>query len=456
MRDSDPPRLDNIIDLLLDTICVVDEEGHFVFVSAASEALLGYRPDELVGRPMIDLVHPDDRERTLKAAAAVMEGRSHVHFENRYVRKDGQVVDIMWSARWSPSDRLRLAVARDITALKAASRRESAIYRISEAAFVARDLAALYGHIHRIIVGLLPSELFLVALLAEDGDSIDFPYVSGAEPQPAQPRLLAQHPQLARVIQTGQTLVLPENAGAANSGVSLPGIGHYHHCLVAPLIAPQGVTGALLMARSTCDQGYSTTDAELLHFVCTQVAAAVERKRAEAHLLHIATHDPLTDLPNRALFHDRFKMALGRAQRDNEYLALLYLDLDNFKEINDSLGHEAGDVMLREVAARLNASVRQSDTVARIGGDEFTILLIDISGPDSLQDIVRNLEKTIEKPFAVYGNLLRVSVSIGYALYPDHGVTSDQLFRHADTRMYSAKRLGFGDPRIKQTGQSGA
>jgi PAS domain S-box-containing protein len=109
--------LANVMDLMLDAICVVDVDGRYLFVSAACERIFGYTPEEMLGRPMIELVYPPDRERTLAAAAEIMAGQPKPHFENRYVRKDGQVVHIMWSARWSEADQARIAVARDITEL---------------------------------------------------------------------------------------------------------------------------------------------------------------------------------------------------------------------------------------------------------------------------------------------------------------------------------------------------
>lgn len=152
--------LTGFVDLLLDAICVVDAQGRFVFVSAASERIFGYLPHELVGRKMIDLVHPEDRERTLAAANEIMAGQPNVGFENRYVRKDGQVVHIMWSARWSEVDHLRIAVARDVTERKRSESMRTALFRISEAAHVASDLPALFKDIHRVIGDLLPARSF--------------------------------------------------------------------------------------------------------------------------------------------------------------------------------------------------------------------------------------------------------------------------------------------------------
>src|SRR5690554_2423243 len=150
--------------LLLDTVCVVDEKGYFIYASASCEELLGYTQEEMFGKTVTELVHPDDLERTLTTARNVKDGQSILHFENRYIHKDGHPVDIMWSARWSAAERLRLAVARDMTRLKQAERLQSAIYRISEAGQTAEDLPTLCESIYEIINELLPVRNFSVVL----------------------------------------------------------------------------------------------------------------------------------------------------------------------------------------------------------------------------------------------------------------------------------------------------
>ena len=151
--------LDKLLDLLPDAVCAVDVEGRFVFISTACERILGYSQEELMGTPMIDLVHPDDRQRTLATAAEVMDGQLKMHFENRYIHRDGHAVDIMWTARWLEEERIRLAVARDVTAIKRAERVQQAIYRISEAVYQVDGLVELYQRIHRVI-GELGEALF--------------------------------------------------------------------------------------------------------------------------------------------------------------------------------------------------------------------------------------------------------------------------------------------------------
>ena len=154
----------SFIDLLLDAVCVVDRQGHFVYVSAACERVFGYEQHELIGRPMIELVLPADHERTLRAASEVMSGEPKFNFENRYLRKDGRVVHISWTARWSETYQLRVAVARDITERKQAESRQLALFAISEAAHAAEDLLALFKRVHQLIGQWLPALNFSVAL----------------------------------------------------------------------------------------------------------------------------------------------------------------------------------------------------------------------------------------------------------------------------------------------------
>lgn len=443
--------LDKVLDLLLDTVCVVDAEGRFVFVSAACESLLGYTPVELIGRNMIDFVLPEDRERTLRAGASVMAGRSHIHFENRYVHKDGRIVDVMWSARWSEADQLRIAVARDITARRHAERKQRALYSISEAAHAAESLEDLYQHIHRVIADLLPADLFFVALYDEANDILSFPcFISHLSHRP-EPQRLDPGSRLARLIRSGETLLLSGADATTRPAPDLDGIEEFQEWLGAPMISPQGVTGALVMARGAARMGYTGDDGDLLQFASTQVATAIERKRAEARLQHIASHDPLTDIPNRALFQDRLDMALKRAHRYREKLALLYLDLDDFKVINDSLGHQAGDLLLCETAKRLSRCVRESDTVGRLGGDEFAVLITNIEGTATVDAITAKLRAAVETPLELEGRKASISVSIGAALYPEHGETPQELFRQADTWMYHSKDLQSAEERVRRS-----
>ena len=167
-----------------------------------------------------------------------------------------------------------------------------------------------------------------------------------------------------------------------------------------------------------------------------------ERKHAEERISFQAYHDLLTQLPNRALFKDRLSVALSQAQRNGRRVAVLFIDLDRFKLINDSLGHAEGDELLKSVATRLQACVRRSDTLARLGGDEFTILLPDLNDAEDAALIAQKVIDELRRPLIVGGEEIRPTASIGIALYPDDGIEAESLVKHADIAMYHVKAGG--------------
>ncbi|MBI4998992.1 MAG: diguanylate cyclase [Rhodocyclales bacterium] len=183
------------------------------------------------------------------------------------------------------------------------------------------------------------------------------------------------------------------------------------------------------------------TAGELTHYVGV-FTDITRKKESERRLEHLAHHDALTDLPNRSLFRDRLHQAIRKADRDGQALALLFIDLDRFKEVNDSLGHVAGDRLLVEAARRIAACVRNSDTVARLGGDEFTVVLQDVEDGDSAAGIAREVIDALAAPFDLGQEMVSLSASIGIALCPDDAEDPDALTDAADQAMYDAKALG--------------
>jgi diguanylate cyclase (GGDEF)-like protein/PAS domain S-box-containing protein len=169
-----------------------------------------------------------------------------------------------------------------------------------------------------------------------------------------------------------------------------------------------------------------------------------ERKRIEEQVRHQAEHDALTGLPNRILFLDRLHQALATWRRQGSSSAVMFLDLDKFKAVNDTYGHQAGDIVLREVALRVRACVRQVDTISRLGGDEFVVLLADIKGADQAAHVALAVTQAVALPIDIGGQEVTLSASIGIALCPDDGADVDTLFHHADVAMYHAKQNGRG------------
>ncbi|HOO89425.1 MAG TPA: diguanylate cyclase [Syntrophales bacterium] len=167
-----------------------------------------------------------------------------------------------------------------------------------------------------------------------------------------------------------------------------------------------------------------------------------ERKRVEARLSHLATHDPLTGLPNRILFDDRLSLELAHAQRNGKKLAIMLLDLDHFKDINDSWGHTVGDEVLKITGRRLPGFLRKSDSIARMGGDEFLILLPEIDDAEDVLTIALKILDAFKEPFIVGVRELYTTPSIGIAIYPDDGTNPDMLLKNADIAMYCVKQEG--------------
>ena len=169
-----------------------------------------------------------------------------------------------------------------------------------------------------------------------------------------------------------------------------------------------------------------------------------ERRRFEALIEHQALHDPLTGLANRTLFMDRLKQAIESARRDDRHVALVMLDIDKFKGLNDAFGHAAGDAALKKFAARLAYGLRATDTAARLGGDEFAWILPGVSDRAGAERMVRKLLQGLKMRFSVAGQSVAIKVSAGIAVYPEDGLDVDRLMRRADAHLYSTKRSGDG------------
>ncbi|WP_407277859.1 diguanylate cyclase [Aromatoleum evansii] len=430
--------LPDIVDLLLDAVFLVDTDGRIVYVSAACERMLGYTPQEMIGRELFAFLAPEDRARTVAEASEVIAGRARIGFDNRYVHKDGHRVHLMWSARWSERDRLRIGVARDVTELKHAEAIQRATYAISEAAHAAEDLDVLLRGIHRIIASLVPVAGLALATCDNRTGKLSFSYQRDRHGHPLALYEPVACEFCAQVICGGRPPYLGDLAQAALSGDAAASAGD-GGWLAMPLIAHNDTIGVLVLK---VDSGvrYSDKDKELLHFVADQVAIAIDRAQLQADLRRAARFDELTGLPNRRLFNERIKSVLARCARSQSGLAVLYIDLDDFKQVNDSLGHASGDLLLQEVARRLQRCVRGTDTVARLGGDEFVVLLEDVHTPEDARAVADKIREAVSHPIDLDTCVLRTQASIGIAVYPEHGQEVERILQHADAAMYADKR----------------
>ncbi len=210
---------------------------------------------------------------------------------------------------------------------------------------------------------------------------------------------------------------------------------------VAPMLTGDLVGGALLAARASGNP-FTERETASIRELANRVAVAIAAGEREAELFRRAHFDALTGLPNRELLEDRLQQAVAQAQREEQSLAVLFIDLDGFKAINDTLGHRNGDEMLKETGLRLATVLRHADTVARLGGDEYAIVLPQVHGPLEAEAVAVKAVEALKQPFVMDGRELFISASIGIAMFPEDGGSAEELLRKADMAMYSAKDAG--------------
>ena len=222
--------------------------------------------------------------------------------------------------------------------------------------------------------------------------------------------------------------------------VTFDGIGeHGHYCI--PILLQEKLLGVLNLY---VDYGhpYDPEEEAFLTTIANTLAGLIDRGLADERVQHMASHDTLTGLPNRALFHELLEHELRRAARHQQVLAVGFFDLDRFKAVNDTFGHESGDLLLQAVAARTREQLRDSDILARLGGDEFTLILPIIGDKDNAVAVGKKIVQALGEPFIIQGQSCQIGASVGLSLFPDHGQSAEILLQAADSAMYAIKKGG--------------
>lgn len=440
---------EHILRSLGEGVHVIDLNGTVLMENAASARMLGWCGDCLEGKSGHEAIHHHHADGTEFPAhecpiyATLQDGIAREVSDDVFWRQDGSFFPVEYStAPLCNADGNCYGVTvvfRDITERKRAQQMQDALHQIAECAHDCGSPEALYPQLYQIIAALLPVRKICVALLDESRGQLDFPYVAQGQDVLSMTSIsLSEGGLIADVVRAGKALLLGRSP---SSGSIAPEMGAADW-LGVPLTLSHQVMGALVVQNEATDRRYTEADQSLLQFVSTQLATSIDRALRDARLRQMAQFDALTGLPNRALFGDRLQIALGQSIRRREQLALMYLDLDKFKPVNDVHGHAMGDALLVEVARRIRLVLRASDTVGRVGGDEFVIVLHPISSAVDAAEVAEKVRQTLALPFELNGIRIDVSTSIGIAHYPQHGVDSATLTCAADNAMYQAKRDG--------------
>ncbi len=407
----DTDRYKRLVETSNDLIWSVDAQGRFTFVNdAAALRIYGYTADEMLGRPFAELMTADQAEKDLKVFESIKAGNRAFNYRTIHLRKDGSPVHLSFNAvvDLSPSGEVlgTTGTATDVSDLvryAAELERSEERYRLlfenaTEPIGVAQDGKIVF---------------FNKAVIEATGYEADeiraLPFVDLIHPDD---RAMVMERHLRRL-----------------KGEIFPAT------YVLRTVRKNGeIRHMNLSGVSIVWDGRPAT----LNFFSDITA----RVNVEAELEFQAYHDPLTGLPNRTLFADRLTQALARARRHQEPIAVLYADLDHLKRVNDTLGHTVGDLLLKQTALRFRSTVREEDTVARFGGDEFVILLSRVKNGSVAARVAEKLVARMNEPMEVGGHTLRVTTSVGVSSWPIDGDDAETLLKNADNALYQSKEQG--------------
>ena len=387
------------------------QDDHFQWVNPRFEESVGYKSHEIVGLPSLSLVHEEDRQQVKARAIAMLCGENSHAYEYRIITKKK---DILWYMETVTSitfngRRATLGSQMDITrqkmaedALKQSEERSRTIIDTIADAYYETDLA---GNL------LMFNDAFrkLLGYTSEEMQGFNYRKYSDRKNSDIAFRVFHQVFKTGNPVNKMDWEIITKKGEKRNAEISVSLVHDIHG-------KPQGFRGI--------------------------ISDITERYKLDEVIRQQAFYDYLTGLPNRTLYYDRLLMAIKRAKRDKKMVAVIILDLDKFKEVNDNWGHATGDDLLRSVAQRMQAIVRDADTLARFGGDEFTFILPSIDKKEDALQIARKILKSFKKTFQLDACNLPVTASLGMAIYPTSGDDIDTLMKKADIAMYRAKTRG--------------
>ncbi len=445
--------LQTLIDWVPDNLWVKDAESRFVIANIATATRMGFATTEaLIGKTDLELCPPETAQQ-------------YFADEQRIIRSgqpmiDKEEVGALGEKEWMLTTKVPLrdgndeifgvvGVSRDITERRLASALSDGQTQILEMIAMNAPLEAVLDALARLVESQLKGILCSVLMLDEDGRHLR---------HGAAPSLAAEYIQAIDGVEIGPSVGSCGTAAFMRQPVVVTDIATdplwcdyceladrfgYRSCWSMPILSDRGATLAVFAMYSRSVRSPTSVETHLLEIAAHIAGIAIARKRAEERIQFMASHDSVTGLPNRNLLGERLAEALASAHRRGEWLCVAYVDFDNFKFVNDSLGHTAGDTLLKIMAERMIAVLGRDDVVARLGGDEFVVLLIDpAKDMQRIGETMNRLRAAIAEAVELDGRSFRTTGSFGAAVYPNDGETVETLLANADAAMYRAKESG--------------
>ncbi|MEJ2406760.1 MAG: EAL domain-containing protein [Candidatus Thiodiazotropha sp.] len=399
---------------------LISANGQFRYVNSAGCEILGYTLEELLSMNLSE-IDPEVTQETLPSRVERLKKLGFERFEAMHRHRDGHLIPVEIVSNFIEFDNESFVfeVTRDISEIKAAQSQIERQHALLQ--------QVIDGVSDPILMIAADYTIRLMNKSARQSASVldlqkDQPKCYEVSHHFSEPCSGDAHPcPLAQILETRQTTKV------VHRHFTEQGEERTIEMLANPLLDDQGnITGIIESGRDITDY----------------LGVLEQLRLKESRLEHIAHHDPLTGLPNRLLFVDRLEQAIIKAKRAQNLIALLFIDLDRFKEINDSFGHPTGDELLIKVASQLKKEIREGDTIARLGGDEFTVILDDLEHPGIAGKIAEKLLESLVEPFTIQEQNFFLSASIGISIYPQDGEDANTLIRNSDSAMYQAKEQG--------------
>lgn len=453
MRESEK-RYRGLVETMHEFVSELDLTGRLRFVNRTFQVSTGYERSELIGKNLLDFVHPEDRDQFTKKCLELVQSRSSIrNCEFRLRKRDGSYFHLLTNADpiYSSQETLEgiLQVSFDITERKGIESSMQMLIEVLVNASEAEDLHQVISSSIENICVIGDWQAGQSWLLDEAKESLLCSHSSYSHVDISEFRRVSLQTRYrkgqglpGRVWETMAPVFLEDISGPND----FTRLQYAKKCgLISAFAFPLYFDHSLLAIFeffSSTPKTKAERIVEIADKLGKYLGMTLDRKSEQAKLHHQAYHDVLTGLPNRILLQDRFQQALAHARRNQVMLSVLFIDLDEFKPVNDRLGHQMGDLLLREVAGRIGGCLREVDTLARLGGDEFVVLLPDIQLIENPAKVAQKILNLFDGPFQIDEHEINLSTSIGISLYPLDGDSLQVLMKNADMALYRAKEKG--------------